>query len=35
MVVDNKSPLPQGDVRLLDSDIAQRLLTSTVPARIG
>jgi hypothetical protein len=35
MVVDSKSPLPQGDLRLLDSDIAHVLLTSTVPARVG
>jgi hypothetical protein len=34
-MVDSKGPLPQGDLRLLDSDIAQRLLTSTVPARVG
>ncbi len=27
--------LPQGDIRLLDSDIATRLLTSTVPARVA
>jgi hypothetical protein len=27
--------LPQGDVRLLESDIAQRLLQSTIPARIA
>ncbi len=35
MVIDDRSPLPQGDLRLLDSDIAQRLLTSTVPARVA
>jgi hypothetical protein len=27
--------LPQGDLRLLESDIATRLLTSTVPARLA
>lgn len=27
--------LPQGDLRLLESDVAQRLLTSTVPARFA
>lgn len=27
--------LPQGDLRLLDSDVAKRLLTSTVPARFA
>jgi hypothetical protein len=27
--------LPQGDLRLLESDIAARLLTSTVPARLA
>lgn len=35
MVVDSNSSLPQGDRRLLDSDVAQRLLTSAVPARVG
>ena len=35
MVIDDRSPLPQGDLRLLDSEIAQRLLTSTVPARVA
>jgi hypothetical protein len=35
MVVDSQDPLPQGDLRLLDSDVAQSLLTSTVPARLG
>ena len=27
--------LPQGDLRLLESDVARRLLTSTVPARFA
>jgi hypothetical protein len=27
--------IPQGDLRLLDTDAAQRLLRSTVPARLG
>ena len=27
--------LPQGDLRLLESDVAQRLLISTVPARLA
>ncbi len=27
--------LPQGDLRLLETDVAQRLLTSTVPARLA
>ena len=27
--------LPQGDLRLLESDVAKRLLTSTVPARLA
>jgi hypothetical protein len=34
-VIDADSQLPQGDLRLLGSDIARHLLTSTVPARIG
>jgi len=29
------APLPQGDLRLLDTDAARRLLASTVPARMG
>jgi hypothetical protein len=29
------TPLPQGDLRLLDTDAARRLLASSVPARIG
>jgi hypothetical protein len=29
------TPLPQGDLRLLDTDTARQLLASTVPARIG
>lgn len=28
-------PLPQGDLRLLESDLARRLLASTVPARFA
>jgi hypothetical protein len=35
MVVDSNSSLPQGDRRLLDSAVAQRLLASAVPARVG
>lgn len=27
--------LPQGDLRLLESDVAQRLLASTIPARVA
>jgi hypothetical protein len=27
--------LPQGDLRLLETDIAKRLLTSTIPARLA
>src|SRR5919198_2230185 len=27
--------LPQGDLRLLESDVARRLLTSTIPARLA
>jgi hypothetical protein len=27
--------LPQGDVRLLDTEVAQRLLGATIPARLG
>ena len=30
-----KMGIPQGDLRLLDSGMAQRLLTSTIPARIA
>jgi hypothetical protein len=29
------TPLPQGDVRLLESEIATHLLNSTTPARVG
>jgi hypothetical protein len=29
------TPLPQGDLRLLDTDAARQLLASTVPARVG
>jgi hypothetical protein len=29
------TPLPQGDLRLLESDIARRLLASTIPARVA
>lgn len=28
-------PLPQGDLKLLESDVAKRLLTSTIPARLA
>ena len=35
MVVEGEGPLPQGDLRLLDSDTARQLLGSTVPARFG
>jgi hypothetical protein len=28
-------PIPQGDLRLLDTDLAQRLLRSTIPARFA
>jgi hypothetical protein len=35
MAVDSKGPLPQGDLRLLDTDVAQQLLGSSVPARLG
>jgi hypothetical protein len=28
-------PLPQGDLKLLESDIAKRLLASTIPARFA
>lgn len=28
-------PIPQGDLRLLDTDVAQRLLGSTIPARLA
>jgi hypothetical protein len=35
MVINDNGPLPQGDLRLLDSDIARQLLASTVPARVG
>lgn len=35
MVIDDDGALPQGDLRLLDSDIARQLLASTVPARVG
>jgi hypothetical protein len=28
-------PIPQGDLRLLDTDLAQRLLHSTIPARFA
>ena len=27
--------IPQGDLRLLTTDIAKRLLDSTIPARLG
>ncbi|HZZ50069.1 MAG TPA: pyridoxamine 5'-phosphate oxidase [Pseudonocardia sp.] len=27
--------LPQGDLRLIDTEVAQRLLRSTIPARLG
>jgi hypothetical protein len=30
-----KTALPQGDLRLLETDLAQRLLTSTIPARFA
>ncbi len=29
------APLPQGDLRLLDTDLARRLLGSTIPARLA
>jgi hypothetical protein len=29
------SSIPQGDLRLLESDVAQRLLSSTIPARMA
>jgi hypothetical protein len=29
------APLPQGDLRLLDTPVAQRLLASATPARLG
>jgi Pyridoxamine 5'-phosphate oxidase len=32
---DHTTTLPQGDLRLLDSDVARRLLASTVPARFA
>ena len=32
---DVPTPLPQGDLRLLDTDLAQRLLHSTIPARLA
>jgi hypothetical protein len=35
MVIDDDGVVPQGDLRLLDSDIARQLLASTVPARVG
>jgi hypothetical protein len=35
IVVDTDSQLPRGDLRLLGTDIARRLLASTVPARLG
>lgn len=31
----DKLKLPQGDRRLLESEMAQRLLTSTIPARLA
>ena len=30
-----RAPIPQGDLRLLDTDLAQRLLGSTIPARLA
>jgi hypothetical protein len=35
MAIDDDGALPQGDLRLLDSDIARQLLGSRVPARVG
>jgi hypothetical protein len=32
---DTSTPLPQGDLRLLETDLAQRLLRSTIPARLA
>jgi hypothetical protein len=29
------APMPQGDLRLLDTDLAERLLHSTIPARLA
>ena len=31
----NLAGAPQGDLRLLDSDVAQRLLSSAIPARVA
>jgi hypothetical protein len=31
----NSAAAPQGDLRLLDSDVARRLLSSTIPARLA
>jgi hypothetical protein len=32
---DDTRPLPQGDLRLLDTDLAQQLLRSSIPARLA
>src|ERR1700722_18376440 len=32
---ENTGQLPQGDLRLLDTDLAQRLLRSSIPARLA
>jgi hypothetical protein len=34
-VTTETAPLPQGDIRLLDSEIAQRLVASNIPARFA
>jgi hypothetical protein len=31
----DRGQLPQGDLRLLDTDLAQRLLRSSIPARLA
>jgi hypothetical protein len=33
--VDDTSPLPQGDLRLLDTDLARELLAAPIPARLA
>jgi hypothetical protein len=34
-VTENPEPLPQSDVRLLETDLAQQLLRSSIPARLA
>ncbi len=35
LITERTEPLPQGDVRLLETDLAQQLLRSSIPARLA